>query len=141
MKPSSLRMRAISVLSLEAGTSTFGWRAWIAFRTRVSMSAMGSLVIKLLGIRELKNPRIQESSVGRNGRAILEFSNSGVLEFFFHLPARLRHTRDLAVQRELPEAQTANSELAQKRARAAAAPAAVAVTGRVLRHAGLTLRL
>src|SRR5690242_8451706 len=41
-------MRAISVFSLEAGTSTFGWRAWIAFRTRVSMSAMGSLVIVLL---------------------------------------------------------------------------------------------
>src|ERR1039457_1405031 len=41
-------MRAISDFSLEAGTSTFGWRAWIAFRTRVSMSAMGSLVIILL---------------------------------------------------------------------------------------------
>src|SRR5437763_7195617 len=41
-------MRAISVFSLEAGTSTLGWRAWIAFRTRVSMSAMGSLVIVLL---------------------------------------------------------------------------------------------
>src|SRR5215469_7866030 len=48
MKPSSLRMRAISVFSLEAGTSTLGWRAWIAFRTRVSMSAMGSLIIVLL---------------------------------------------------------------------------------------------
>src|ERR1017187_6568799 len=41
-------MRAISDFSLEAGTSTLGWRAWIAFRTRVSMSAMGSLVIILL---------------------------------------------------------------------------------------------
>src|SRR4051812_40405426 len=41
-------MRAISVFSLEAGTSTLGWRAWIALRTRVSMSAMGSLVIVLL---------------------------------------------------------------------------------------------
>src|SRR3954451_8240010 len=41
-------MRATSVFSLEAGTSTFGWRAWITLRTRVSMSAMGSLVIVLL---------------------------------------------------------------------------------------------
>src|ERR1039458_8619694 len=41
-------MRAISDFSLEAGTSTLGWRAWIAFRTRVSMSAMGSLVIIFL---------------------------------------------------------------------------------------------
>src|ERR1035438_6135413 len=48
MKPSSFRMRAISAFSLEAGTSTFGWRAWIALRTRVSMSAIGSLVIVLL---------------------------------------------------------------------------------------------
>src|SRR3954462_9258137 len=44
-------MRASSVFSLEAGTSTLGWRAWIAFRTRVSMSAMGSLVIVLLLLR------------------------------------------------------------------------------------------
>src|ERR1017187_9475564 len=48
MYPSSFRMRAISAFSLEAGTSTLGWRAWIALRTRVSMSAMGSLVIVLL---------------------------------------------------------------------------------------------
>src|SRR5579885_2836994 len=41
-------MRAISVLSLEAGTSTLGCRAWIALRTRVSMSAMGSVCMILL---------------------------------------------------------------------------------------------
>src|SRR5215469_13716931 len=41
-------MRAISVFSFEAGTSTLGCLARIALRTRVSMSAMGSLVIKLL---------------------------------------------------------------------------------------------
>src|ERR1039457_4561979 len=41
-------MRAISAFRLEAGTSTLGWRAWIALRTRVSMSAIGSLVIILL---------------------------------------------------------------------------------------------
>src|ERR1022692_3064641 len=44
MYPSSLRIRAISVFSFEAGTSTFGWRAEMAFRTRVSISAIGSLV-------------------------------------------------------------------------------------------------
>src|ERR1039458_5599137 len=41
-------MRAISAFKLEAATSALGWRAWIALRTRVSMSAMGSLVIILL---------------------------------------------------------------------------------------------
>src|SRR5580704_13337625 len=36
-------MRAISTFSLEAGTSTFWWRARIALRMRVSMSATGSV--------------------------------------------------------------------------------------------------
>src|SRR4029078_4519947 len=42
MKPSALRMRAISRLVREAGTITSVWRAREALRTRVSMSAMGS---------------------------------------------------------------------------------------------------
>src|SRR5688572_12960953 len=42
MKPSSLRMRAISRLVRDAGTTTSVWRARDAFRTRVSMSAIGS---------------------------------------------------------------------------------------------------
>src|SRR5580700_325267 len=90
-------MRAISVFSLEAGTSTLGWRALIALRTRVSMSAIGSLVIPALQL------------------------------FLWLSPARLRDAGDFPVQRQLAEAQPANAELAQKRARPAAAPAAVAV--------------
>src|SRR6185437_7663828 len=39
-------MRAISAFSFEAGTSTLGWRATMALRTRVSISAIGSLVIR-----------------------------------------------------------------------------------------------
>ena len=42
MKPSSLRMRAISRLVREAGTTTSAWRARDALRMRVSMSAIGS---------------------------------------------------------------------------------------------------
>src|SRR6478736_8578036 len=42
MKPSALRMRAISRLVRDAGMTTSVWRAREAFRTRVSMSAMGS---------------------------------------------------------------------------------------------------
>jgi hypothetical protein len=45
----------------------------------------------------------------------------------FPLPARLDDAWDFAIQRELPEAQTADAELAQETARAAAAPAAVTV--------------
>src|SRR5439155_23259368 len=42
MKPSALRMRPISRFVREAGTTTSVCRAREAFRTRVSMSAMGS---------------------------------------------------------------------------------------------------
>src|SRR5450755_682295 len=97
-------MRAISAFSLEAGTSTFGWRAWIALRTRVSMSAIGSLVIVLL------------------------------LPF---LPASLGHTRNLAIQGELAEAEAANSELAQECARPSTSPAAVPVAAWQLFDSGL----
>src|SRR5262249_16023358 len=41
-------MRAISPFTREAGTSTLGCRAEIALRPRVSMSAMGSLIITVL---------------------------------------------------------------------------------------------
>src|ERR1022692_1401282 len=105
-------MRAISAFSLEAGTSTLGWRAWIALRTRVSMSAMGSLVIVLLLLNAFP---LSEAGWRRS------------LERPFFLPARLRHARNLTVQRELAEAQTADAEFAQKSAWAPASPAAVAV--------------
>src|SRR5580700_1106952 len=104
-------MRAISVFNLEAGTSTLGWRARMALRTRVSMSAIGSLVIAAL-------------------QRFLSLS-----------PARLGDAGDFPVQRQLAEAQPADAELAQKGARPAAAPAAVAVLGivqtRRFRSAGL----
>src|SRR5664279_4181255 len=108
-------MRAISVFSLEAGTSTFGWRACIALRTRVSMSAMGSLVIFLLpeppgrAIDRGPSPRPQHLAPGSH----------------ISLPTGLRHAGYLAIQGELPEAQAAYAELAQEPARAPAAPAAV----------------
>src|SRR3954467_2031333 len=116
-------MRAISVFSLEAGTSTLGWRAWIAFRTRVSMSAMGSLVIVLL----LLCPGFPRPC-----------GASGLLHF---LPARLRHAGNFTVQRELAEAQPANAELAQEGARPATTPAAVPMPGRVFGDPGLSRRL
>jgi small GTP-binding protein len=57
------------------------------------------------------------------------------------LPARLHHAGNLAVESELPEAQAADAELAQKRARPAATPAAVPVPGRVFVDSGLSGRL
>src|SRR3990170_29893 len=42
MKPSSLSIFAMPILSLDAGTSTESWRASTALRTLVSISAIGS---------------------------------------------------------------------------------------------------
>src|SRR5579863_2442677 len=100
-------MRAISAFSLDAGTSTFGWRAAIALRTRVSISAIGSLVTY----------------------PVPPFLPTG-----FHDPG------NFPVQRQLPEAQPADSVLAQERPRAAAAPAAIAVAAREFRLLLLLVR-
>src|SRR5512138_3364049 len=45
MKPSPLSTSAIRIFSRERGTSTFSWRAAEAFRMRVNMSAMGSVML------------------------------------------------------------------------------------------------
>src|SRR5215813_11521055 len=99
-------MRAISVFSLDAGTSTFGWRAWIALRTRVSMSAMGSLVIRLL--QRGREPGARAGASRTPPWPLVPGPRPPVF-----LPARLDHAWNLAVQRELPETQAANAELAQ----------------------------
>src|SRR5260221_10347671 len=52
----------------------------------------------------------------------------------FLSPARLNHAGNLAFQRELPEAQPAERELAQVAPRTPAAPAAVAVAALILRR-------
>src|ERR1043165_8380384 len=100
-------MRAISVLSLEAGTSTFGWRAWIALRTRVNMSAMGSLVIILLSIQPSAASCQPPADCCPDCWRLLS-------------PTRLDHARNLTVERELAEAQAADSELAKIPARTSA---------------------
>src|SRR5882762_2134208 len=82
MKPSSFRISAMRTLSREEGMSTFSCSARLALRTRVSMSAIGSLSITL--------------------------------------PARLHDAGDLALERQLAEAEPAHLELPEVAARAAA---------------------
>src|ERR1035438_3004711 len=96
-------MRAISDFSLEAGTSTLGWRAWIAFRTRVSMSAMGSLVIKLLGKSEDRSPEdrrqqpveeaVQVEETGCLGRRVVDGRRVGEENPRDHVLDHQRHTQ------------------------------------------------
>src|SRR6266571_1655429 len=87
MNPSSFRISAMRTLSREEGMSTFSCSARLALRTRVSMSAIGSLRMAL--------------------------------------PARLHDARNLALERQLAEAEPAHLELPEVGARAAAQLAAV----------------
>src|SRR5580698_371310 len=99
-------MRAISVFSFEAGTSSFWWRARMELRMRVTKSATGS--VKLI----LSPP-------------------------LCYLPAGLHDARDLSPKRQLAEAQTAQTELAQVRAGPAADLAAIVLAAGKLRFAGV----
>src|SRR4051794_19223496 len=95
-------MRAISVLSLEAGMSTVVCDAWIPLRIRVRKSAMGS-----------------------------------VIDMRAYLPAALRHAGDVAVVRELAQADATHAELAEHRPRAPAAATAGVLARLELRTACL----
>src|ERR1035438_3467010 len=102
MKPSSLRIRAISIFNLDAGTSTLGWRASAALRIRVSMSPIGSDV----PIVTSPNP--------------------------FSSPTGLDHAGNFTGQSQLPETDPAQVELAQIAARPPAPETPVAMPNFVL---------
>src|SRR5207245_5428180 len=91
-------MRAISVLSLETGTSTRWCLAAAALRRRVRKSAIGSVCMYLLSWHRL--PR--------------------------RLPAGFHDTGDFPLQRHAAETDSAHLKLADIPSRAAAAAAAVA---------------
>src|SRR6185503_8337939 len=98
-------MRAISVFSLEAGTSTLGWRAWIALRTRVSMSAMGSIVIVLLvQYFDAKARRGREERKSLPRVFLCDSASPRQKHGSSSSPARLHHARNLSIQRQLAEA-------------------------------------
>src|SRR5512141_526289 len=76
-------MRAISALSLDAGTSIFGSRARTPFRMRVSMSAMGSVMFIAIPLRLLPARLDHARDLAREGEfpeadpAQLELANVG----------------------------------------------------------------
>src|SRR6185312_11342492 len=135
-------MRAISLLSLEAGASSFWCFARCALRIRVKKSATGSVRFIVFlsspvrsctqeNLREcLRPPRLssqpimflpvrfgsepQHSGCGAGQRSCVRTphrvknARRGP-----RLPARLHNARDLTLERQTTEAQTADAELAQ----------------------------
>jgi hypothetical protein len=141
-------MRAISSFNREAGMSTFWCRAWSAFRTRVSMSATGSVnLIVCFSSCHPFAPRFAENlrqlvyifpalperdafclakDLGVPRDTLAVFASAIARDWHAtELPRRLRNPWNFALQRELAEAQAANAELAQKCARPSAQLAAV----------------
>src|ERR1035437_8344624 len=126
MYPCSVRMRASSTLSLDAGTSTVACAAWIALRTRVRKSAMGSAIdmpwlSRLFQLNEFLSWGSEVWWGGGGGARgskpvsarPLRLCSTGLL------PGGLRHPRDLAVVGELAKADAAHAELPVDRARPA----------------------
>src|SRR5262249_28588933 len=104
MYPSSWRMRAISTFSRDAGISTRVCFALTALRSRVSISAIGSVISLFPAMRSA------------------------------YSPAALGHAGHVAVEGELPETQAAQRELPHVRKRTAAQAAPVAQADLELRR-------
>src|SRR5690242_2596399 len=113
MNPSSFKMRAISSLMFETGTSTFGCLAAYALRMRVSISAIGSVITSPEISCQLP---VFSCQLERTGNRQLVTSN---------LPARLRHAGNVAFERQPAETDAAQRKLAQVAATATATAAAV----------------
>src|SRR5919112_984211 len=100
-------------LIFEKGMVTLSWYAWLALRRRVSMSAIGSVIV--MGIRQPFSPGFPD--LRAYGEAVL-------LQFrqppghgwrrggWKGLPGSLRHAGQLAAVRHLAQADPAQAELA-----------------------------
>src|SRR5438876_1201635 len=113
----SFRIFAISTFSFETGMSTRRCFAPQALRMRVSISAIGSVML----IKSVSS----FYRIPLPGRVELKW-----------LPARLAYTRDVTRERKISETDSADAELSQERARSSAPAAAI-----VLPHSELRLPL
>src|SRR4051795_4428494 len=136
------------VLSLEDGMTAASWYAWLAFRRRVSMSAIGSVIVmacvaslaavpRALGLGDLARGL---SAIVEGPRPLSTLASSGRASGRGHgvvsLPGTLPHARELPGVSHLPQADPAEAELAEYRVRTAAPLAAGVATDRELRLAG-----
>src|SRR3712207_2844074 len=136
------------VFSLDDGMVVESWYAWLAFRIRVNMSAIGSVIV-MSGVASLaavpRAPGLGDSARGPLGDRRRTSSPStrassgrasgrghGVLA----LPGTLADARQLAGVRHLPQADPAQAELAEDRVRATAPLAPGVAADRELRLAG-----
>src|SRR3954451_10166880 len=124
------------VLSLEDGMAAESWYAWLAFRTRVSMSAMGSVIV--MRVVPLSPRFLSLSGASRRAGPLGDrwCGPLGERTGWDGLPAGLGHAGELPRVRHLPEADAAQAELAEDRVRPAATLAAGVAAHLELRLAG-----
>src|SRR5699024_187539 len=110
-------MSAMVALSLEYGMATWSLCAELAFRIRVSMSAIGSVMV--MGLHALSHrgfPRCRRAAGAGDLRCsrLVEAGRTvvcGALRSGRGSPGGLRHARELAPVRHLPQADPAQAEL------------------------------
>src|SRR6478672_6805307 len=122
-------MSATPCLSLLYGMETASWYAWLALRRRVSMSAIGSVIV--MAARPFLHRGFAPEPQVRPA-AIVGCEKSGSSRS----PGGLGDARQLAPVRHLPQADAAQAELAVDGLGPAAALAARVATHRELRLAG-----
>src|SRR5215203_5251769 len=133
------------VFSFEDGMTALSWYAWLAFRSRVSMSAIGSVIVMVCGASLAAVPH----ALGLGDLALGLSAISGasvrpgqwvpgpvVRSSRRNSPAGLAHARELPDVSHLPEADPAQAELAEDGVGATAPLAAGVPTDRELRLAG-----
>src|SRR3954454_6933659 len=124
-------------LIFEKGMVTLSWYAWLALRRRVSMSAIGSVIV--MGIRQPFSPGFPGSPGPTAKRYCFRFRPRSAVGRWAGwsdgLPGSLRHAGQLAAVRHVPDAHAAQAELAVHRVRPATPLAA-----RVRPHSELRLR-
>src|SRR5690349_13643070 len=143
MYPSASRISAMWLLSFENGMETASLCAELALRTRVNMSAIGSVMV--IGLLRPLSPRFPPSSTRRTcdvdglirgmprGRGGVGTSGRVPAGIPGGSPAGLGHAGELAAVGHLPQADPAQAELAVDRVGTAAALAARVATHRELR--------
>src|SRR6476620_4190087 len=103
MYPSCWRISATPCLSLLYGMETASWYAWLALRRRVSMSAIGSVIV--MAARRFLHRGFAPASQVRPAAIVGWSKSSGS-------PRGLGHAGQLAAVRHLPQADAAQAELA-----------------------------
>src|SRR5204863_1306994 len=129
MKLFSFRILAISTFSFEIGMSTRRCFAPQALRMRVSISAIGSVMLIKSISSFYRIPTQSPQFAVRSSRRTRRNE---------WLPARLANARDVARECEVSETDSADTELSQKSARPAASSATIVLSDAEFR---LPLRL